>query len=85
MTTPDVPLRMELTFEMPGTPEQVWDAIATANGISSWMVPTDMDEREGGALIFHMGDTDSPGTVTGWEPPRRFCLLYTSPSPRDRS
>ena len=34
MTTPDVPLRMELTFELPGTPEQVWDAIATANGIS---------------------------------------------------
>ena len=77
MTTPDVPLRMELTFEMPGTPEQVWDAIATANGISSWMVPTDMDEREGGALVFHMGDTDSPGTVTGWEPPRRF--VYEEP------
>ena len=30
MTTPNVPLRMERTFEVPGTPEQVWDAIATA-------------------------------------------------------
>ena len=77
MTTPDVPLRMELTFEMPGTPEQVWDAIATANGISAWMVPTDLEEREGGALVFHMGETDSPGTVTGWEPPRRFA--YSEP------
>ena len=27
---PDVPLRLELSFELPGTPEQVWDAIATA-------------------------------------------------------
>ena len=49
MTTPDRPLRMELTFEMPGTAEQVWDAIATANGISSWFMPTDMEERVGGA------------------------------------
>ncbi len=72
MTTPDVPLRMELTFELPGTPEQVWAAIATATGISSWMMPTDLEEREGGAICVHMGDTVSSGTVTGWDPPRRF-------------
>ncbi len=39
---------------MPGTPAQVWDAIATANGISSWMMPTELEEREGGAVAFHM-------------------------------
>lgn len=72
MTTPDVPLRMELTFELPGTPEQVWDAIATAGGISSWFLPTDLEERLGGAVVTHMGEDSSPGTVTGWEPPRRF-------------
>lgn len=77
MTTPDVPLRMELTFEVPGTPEQVWDAIATANGITSWFLPTDVEEREGGAIVVHMGETDSPGTITGWEPPRR--LEYSEP------
>ena len=38
MTTPDVPLRFEFTIEVPGPPEQVWDALATANGISSWMM-----------------------------------------------
>ena len=58
-TTPNVPLRLELTFEMPGTPEQVWDAIATANGISAWFLPTDLEEREGGAVAFHMGETGS--------------------------
>jgi uncharacterized protein YndB with AHSA1/START domain len=72
MTTPDVPLRMSLAFELPGTPEQIWDAIATANGISSWFLPTDVEEREGGAVCFHMGDTESRGHVSGWEPPRRF-------------
>ncbi|HWC68508.1 MAG TPA: hypothetical protein VG478_10610, partial [Acidimicrobiales bacterium] len=73
--TPDTPLRMELTFELPGTAEQIWDAIATGNGISSWFLPTDVEEREGGAVCFHMGETDSPGTVTGWEPPHRFAIV----------
>ena len=78
MTTPDVPLRMELTVELPGTPEQVWDAIATANGITSWFIPTEFEEREGGAVCFHMGeDMSSSGFVTGWDPPRR--LEYSEP------
>jgi uncharacterized protein YndB with AHSA1/START domain len=78
MNTPDVPLRFEFSIEVPGTPEQVWDAIATANGISSWMMPTDLDEREGGVVVFHMGpDVSSEGTVTGWEPPRR--VVYEEP------
>jgi uncharacterized protein YndB with AHSA1/START domain len=70
------PLRMELTFELPGTPEQIWDAVATANGISSWMLRTDLDAREGGAICFHMGDdVSSEGTVTGFDAPRRFAYI----------
>ncbi len=73
-----VPLRFELTLEVPGTPEQVWNAIATANGISSWMLPTDLDPREGGAVCFHMGDdVSSEGIVTGFDAPRRFA--YAEP------
>ena len=74
MSTPDVPLRMELTFELPGTPEQIWNAIATANGISAWFIPTDVEERAGGAVCFHMGESSSPGHITGWEPPYRFAF-----------
>jgi uncharacterized protein YndB with AHSA1/START domain len=78
MTTPDVPLRMELVVDVPGTPEQIWDAIATSGGISSWFLPTDLEEREGGAIVTHMGPEDeSPGTVTAWDPPRR--LRYEEP------
>jgi uncharacterized protein YndB with AHSA1/START domain len=68
---------MEITVEVPGTPEQVWQAIATGNGISSWFLPTDLDEREGGVVRFHMGETDSEGSVTRWEPPTR--LEYSEP------
>ncbi len=43
MTNPDQPARvehrMEHTHAVTATPEQVWDAIATADGISAWMVP----------------------------------------------
>jgi uncharacterized protein YndB with AHSA1/START domain len=72
MTTPDVPLRLEILVELPGTPDDVWDAIATGAGISAWFLRTEVEEREGGALAIYMGDTSSEGTVTGWEPPRRF-------------
>ena len=74
-TTPNVPYRLEFSVEVPGTPEQVWEAIATAKGMSAWFAPTEMEEREGGRLRFEMGpEMDSKGEVTGWDPPRR--LVY---------
>jgi uncharacterized protein YndB with AHSA1/START domain len=73
--TTNVPYRLEFSVEVPGSPEQVWDAIATAKGMSAWFAPTEMEEREGGSLHFTMGpDMGSDGQVTGWEPPRR--LVY---------
>jgi uncharacterized protein YndB with AHSA1/START domain len=64
---------LQLEVAVPGTPDQVWQAIATGAGISSWFVPTDVAEREGGAIAFHLGpDMESSGHVTAWEPPRRF-------------
>lgn len=64
---------VELEFEVPGTPEQVWQAIATGPGISSWLFPTEVEEREGGAVAFHIGPgMESAATVTAWEPPVRF-------------
>lgn len=74
-TAPTVPYRLEFSVEVPGSPEQVWDAVATAKGMSAWFGPTELEEREGGALRFVMGpDMDSHGQVTGWDPPRR--LVY---------
>jgi uncharacterized protein YndB with AHSA1/START domain len=60
---------------VPGTPEEVWEAIATGPGISSWFVPSDVEEREGGTVTCHFGpggSMDSVSTITAWEPPHRF-------------
>ena len=60
-------------IEVPGTPEEVWEAIATGPGIACWFVPAEVDEREGGEIVTHHGPYgDSRGVVTAWEPPRRF-------------
>lgn len=64
--------KIELSIEVPGTPEEVWQAIATGPGITSWFVPTEVAEREGGAVRRHFGEmgTDE-GQVVRWEAPRR--------------
>ena len=64
---------IQVEVEVPGTPEEVWEAIATGPGISSWFYPTDVEERVGGVLEYHTGSKmDVPATVTVWDPPHRF-------------
>jgi uncharacterized protein YndB with AHSA1/START domain len=83
VTNPDQPdrveHRMERTYEVAATPEQVWDAIATADGISAWMVPTRLDPRIGGEVSFDLGDFTSTGVVTDYTPNHRFA--YEEPWP----
>jgi uncharacterized protein YndB with AHSA1/START domain len=74
MTTPTVPVRFEFSVTLPGTPEQVWQAIATGPGLSAWFVPTEVEEHVGGEFVQHMGETPVRGTVGGWEPPHRFVM-----------
>ena len=38
---------VQVEVEVPGTPEEVWQAIATGPGISSWFVPAEFEERDG--------------------------------------
>lgn len=58
---------------VPGTPEQVWDAIATGPGVSSWFVPCQIDGREGGQIVATFGPgMDSTSTITAWTPPQSF-------------
>lgn len=59
--------------EVPGTPEQVWDAIATGPGITSWFIPAKVEGGEGGEIAFgHAEGFSSIAKVTAWEPPHRF-------------
>jgi uncharacterized protein YndB with AHSA1/START domain len=54
--------RLELEVEVPGTPEQVWEAIATGPGITAWFADTRIDGDE---IAFDMGSgIASTGVVT---------------------
>jgi uncharacterized protein YndB with AHSA1/START domain len=62
-----------MEFITPGTPEQVWQAMATGPGNTAWFAKTTIDERVGGAIRFDFGpDGKSVGEVISWEPPRTF-------------
>lgn len=66
---------VQVEVEVPGTPEEVWQAIATGPGISSWFVPTEFDVREGKPVAVKVEivpgmEFSSP--VTAWEPPRKW-------------
>jgi len=64
---------VQVEVEVPGSPEQVWQAIATGPGISSWFVPTQVEEREGGAVKANFGPgMESESTITQWNPPQTF-------------
>ena len=66
---------IRLEIEVPGTPEEVWAAIATGPGISSWYVPHTVEERTGGTATASFGpgpEMQIEGRVHAWEPPHRI-------------
>ena len=75
-TEPSGRRSVEVEVEVPGTPEQVWEAIATGPGISSWFVPTEVEQGDYGRptkVICHFGPAfQTTAAITKWEPPDRF-------------
>ncbi len=66
---------VQTEFEVPGSPEEVWQAIATGPGISSWLMPAEFEERDGTpvALQLDFGAGVQPRlAVTAWDPPRTY-------------
>ena len=62
--------------EVPGTPEEVWQAIATGPGITAWFVPTQMEERAKGSILMNFGPgMESKAEVQEWDAPRRFTAV----------
>ena len=73
---------VEMEFITPGTPEQVWQAMATGPGNAAWFAKATIDERVGGTLRFDLGPgVSSSGEVTAWDPPRRFGYVERDWSP----
>ena len=58
--------------ELPATPEQVWDAVATGNGAAGWMFPT----GEGAPTA--VGEVWAGHTVTLFDPPRHIAVRAES-------
>jgi len=64
---------IDLSVEVPGTPEEVWNAIATGPGVTSWFVPCEVEGRSGGRVTHSFGSFGSDETtVSAWDPPHRF-------------
>jgi uncharacterized protein YndB with AHSA1/START domain len=66
---------VKVEIEVPGTPEEVWQAIATGPGISSWFVPAEFEFRDGVpvALKLNFGPgMESRSEVTMWEPLKQW-------------
>ena len=64
---------VQVEVEVPGTPEQVWQAIATGPGVGAWFVPSEIDGRVGGTVTSHFGGgMDSAATITKWDAPHCF-------------
>lgn len=64
---------VEMEVLVPGTPEQVWQAMATGPGNTAWFTRTTIEERVGGKLSFNFGpEMSSTGEINLWEPPHRF-------------
>lgn len=66
---------IQVEAEVPGTPEEVWRAIATGPGISSWFAPAVFEERDGKPVALTV--TLAPGMesraeVTAWDANRKF-------------
>jgi uncharacterized protein YndB with AHSA1/START domain len=68
------PRAIDLDIEVPGTPEEVWEAVASGPGITAWFVPARVDGRLGGTceLDFGPGVGVETARITAWEPPRRL-------------
>ena len=79
---------VQVEFEVPGTPEEVWQAIATGPGISSWLVPAEFEEHDGKPVAVKLNfgpGMEIRSAVTAWNPPWMFvteagCFVPGSPA-----
>ena len=74
---------IQVEVEVPGTPEEVWRAIGSGAGISSWFVPSKMEERLGGELVCSFAPgMDSRAKITTWQPPHHMAAESSDYGPK---
>src|SRR3954471_13624444 len=72
---------IQVEVEVPGTPEEVWQAIATGPGITSWFVPTEVESGKDGKperMVLHFAPgMDSDAKITAYDAPHRLAAEDT--------
>jgi uncharacterized protein YndB with AHSA1/START domain len=67
------PFKVELEMELEGTPEQVWEAIATGPGLDGWWMGTnEIEPRQGGTARTAFPNFTMESRITAWDPPHRL-------------
>jgi uncharacterized protein YndB with AHSA1/START domain len=68
----------ELTYEqeVEATPDEVWQAISTGDGLDAWFMGRNtVEPREGGTATFEVAGGTEESTVTVWQPPARLVTV----------
>jgi uncharacterized protein YndB with AHSA1/START domain len=63
-------LRKEVALD--ASPEQVWEAIATGPGLTSWFMTHEVEPGVGGVVRLKVGDFVGESRITAWDPPHRL-------------
>lgn len=73
---------VQVEVEVAGTPEEVWEAIASGPGVSSWFVPTKIDGRVGGTIALEFGPgMEATAEILEWDPPRHLSAIGAPQAP----
>ena len=73
---------VQVEVEVPGTPEEVWEAIASGPGVSAWFVPTKIDGRVGGTIALEFGPgMEATAEILEWDPPRYLSAIGPPQAP----
>ncbi|GAC1318244.1 MAG: SRPBCC domain-containing protein [Chloroflexota bacterium] len=62
------PFECRREIELPGTPDQVWAAVATSEGNEAWLFPNPIAPGQGSHA------SDGITTTTAWDPPHHFAV-----------
>src|SRR4051812_49136710 len=69
------PFEIKKDVELDATPDEVWAALATPEGLASWLFgPFEIVPGEGGSFRLTIGEYIETSTITGWAPPHRLTL-----------
>ena len=71
--TADEQTGFEVQIEVDATPEQVWEAISTTHGISSWFLPAEVEDRH--ITFHHLPGETSAAEITDLDAPRRLRFI----------